>query len=98
VTLAPGRTGAASRLTVVPMQPDFAPLAAREIVVVFSRPADGIEGLARKLASTAEGPWTAEGVMLPSPGRWTVRVELLVTDFDKVGLDGEIEIAPAGMR
>ena len=98
VILAPGRAGVPGRLTVVPMQTDFTPLAAREIVVVFSRPADRIEGLERKLAPTPEGPWTSPEVTLPLAGRWTVRVELLVSDFDKIGLEGEIDIAPAAAR
>ncbi len=95
VVLSPGLAGRPGRLTVVPMQPDFAPLAAKEIVVTLSRPADGIEGLERKLSPTAEGPWTAEGVTLPLAGRWSVRVDLLVTDFDKLSLEGEIDVAPA---
>ncbi|MCZ8103831.1 MAG: CopD family protein, partial [Burkholderiales bacterium] len=94
VVFSPGRVGP-NRLAVVPMSPDFAPLAAKEVVVTLGLAAAGIEGLERKVVPTSDGPWIAEGLTLPLPGRWSVRVSLLVTDFDKIVLKGEIEIPGA---
>jgi copper transport protein len=91
VVFSPGRVGP-NRLAVVPMSPDFAPLEAKEVVVTLGLAAAGIEGLERKVVPTRDGPWVGEGLTLPLPGRWSVRVDLLVTDFDKIVLEGEIEI------
>jgi copper transport protein len=94
VVFSPGRVGP-NRLVVVPMSPDFAPLEAKEVVVTLGLAAAGIEGLERKAARTPGGPWVDEGLILPLPGRWSVQVALLVTDFDKIVLEGEIEIPAA---
>jgi copper transport protein len=94
VAFSPGRVGP-NRLSVVPMSPDFAPLAAKEVVVTLGLAAAGIEGLERKAVPTSDGPWIDDGLTLPLPGRWSVRVSLLVTDFDKIILEGEIEIPGA---
>jgi copper transport protein len=94
VVFSPGRVGP-NRLSVVPMSPDFAPLAAKEVVVTLGLAAAGIEGLERKVVPTSDGPWIDDGLTLPLPGRWSVRVSLLVTDFDKIILEGEIEIPGA---
>jgi copper transport protein len=33
-------------------------------------------------------------VVLPLPGTWTVRIDILITDFEIARLEGEISIKP----
>jgi copper transport protein len=33
-----------------------------------------------------------DGVSIPVPGRWTVRVEILVSDFEKVVIEDHIHL------
>lgn len=46
-------------------------------------PADGSTGEATRDLAPAEGAWTGR-VVLPTAGRWTVRIEVLVDDFTRL--------------
>lgn len=93
VTISPGRAGRTD-MTIVVMTSEFGPLDAKELTVVLSNPQAGVEGIRRDARKPGDGTWRVDGVQLPAPGRWTVRIELLVTDFDLEKLDGSIEIRP----
>jgi signal transduction histidine kinase len=55
--------------------------------------ASGIEPL-RLSATHVEGTatWSVENIALPAIGRWQVRVEILVTDFEKVSIEDEFDL------
>jgi copper transport protein len=36
--------------------------------------------------------WRAENVSIPMGGRWQVRVEILINDFEKVAIEDQIEL------
>ena len=70
----------------------YAPLPAKEVTLFFSSAASGIEPL-RLSATYVEGAaWSVENVALPAIGRWQVRVEILVNDFEKVSIEDEIAL------
>jgi copper transport protein len=92
ITITPGRVGPVSVAVTLGM-PGAARLEAKEVTVTLLNPAAGIEPIRRKM-TLAGGTWTAEGITLPVPGAWTVRTAALVTDYDKVTLEGIVEIAP----
>ncbi|MGD9866004.1 MAG: copper resistance CopC/CopD family protein [Pseudodonghicola sp.] len=93
VTVAPGRTGPVTVSAVV-MSGEFGPLDAKEVTFVFSNPSAGIEAFRRKAGKPGDGTWRADEVVLPLPGKWTVRLDILITDFDLARIQGEIEIRP----
>ncbi|MDF1598619.1 copper resistance protein CopC [Mesorhizobium sp. YIM 152430] len=93
VAVTPGRAGAVSVSAVI-MTGDFGPLDAKEVAFVFSSPSAGIEPFRREAQRHGDGSWRADGVILPLPGLWTVRLDILVTDFDIVRLSTQIEIRP----
>ncbi len=74
------------------MNGDGSRLPAKEAVLILSLPERGIEPLERKAALGADGYWHVADVPLPYPGRWHVRVEALVTDFEKVALEDDFEV------
>jgi copper transport protein len=79
----PGRPG--SNIVAV----DFADRAGRkvtpqEVTLYLSNAAAGIEELERRMARYADGLWRQGGPELAVAGTWTIRVDALVTDFDKV--------------
>jgi len=90
ITFTPGRAGAVA-VSVALSGHDGTPLAAREVALTLSRPEAGIEPI-RRAMTLAGGTWTADGVMLPVPGAWTVRAAVLITDFDLVTLEGIADI------
>ncbi|MCO6387734.1 copper resistance protein CopC [Aliihoeflea sp. 40Bstr573] len=93
LSVTPGRAGPVSVSAMI-MTGDFAPLDAKEVAFVFANPEAGIEPFRRQAAKPGDGTWRADDVILPLAGRWTVRLDILVTDFDIVRLSTEIEIRP----
>lgn len=93
IAVTPGRAGAVAVSAVI-MTADFGPLDAKEVAFVFSNPPAGIEPFRRETQRPGDGTWRADDVILPLPGRWTIRLDILVTDFDIVRLSSEIEIRP----
>ncbi|WP_020181437.1 copper resistance protein CopC [Methylopila sp. M107] len=93
VTVQPGRVGAAD-VSIMVMTGDYGPLDAKQITVVLSNPAAGVEGIRREARKPGDGTWRVDGVQLPAPGAWTVRLEVLVTDYDIERLEGRIDIRP----
>jgi copper transport protein len=65
----------------------FAPLSAQEVVLVLANPAAGIEPIRRPAVRLDETNWRIDGLSVPIAGRWTLRVEILVSDFDKLTLE-----------
>jgi copper transport protein len=92
-TLEPGRAGPV-HLRVRLMRDDFSPLTPREVSIRLSNQAAGIEAIARSAALDGEGYWRANDIVLPVPGVWTLEIDALVTDFEKVRLDGPLVVEP----
>ena len=70
----------------------FAPLPAKEVTLFFAKPDAGIEPL-RMPATRIEGAsWRVDDVQLPLAGIWQVRVEILVSDFEKITLEDAVEL------
>lgn len=83
-----GTAGRSIALTVLDGQ--FAPLPAKEVTLVLAKPDAGIEPL-RMPATHVEGAsWRIDNVQLPMLGNWDVRVEILVSDFEKILLEDKI--------
>jgi copper transport protein len=39
-----------------------------------------------------EARWSVSGVTIPVPGRWTLTLDILISDFDKVRIDAPVQI------
>ena len=93
LTITPGRGGPAVASIAI-MTGDFGPLDAKELTLVLSNPGAGIEQITRPAAKLADGTWRVDGLNLPLPGRWSVRIDILVSDFELVKIEDNIEIRP----
>lgn len=54
----------------------------------------GTTTLSRKAEKPGDGTWRADGVVLPLPGQWSIRVNVLISDFEIARLEGRIDIRP----
>jgi copper transport protein len=63
-----------------------------EVTVVVSLPDGGVEPLRRPAISQGDGTYRVEGMPLPVPGNWQVRIEALLTDFDKLIVTMELPV------
>jgi copper transport protein len=93
VTVSPGRAGKVSVSAII-MTGEFGALDAKEVTFVFSSAAAGIEPFERRAQKPGDGTWRADRVVLPLPGKWTVRIDILVNDFEMASIAGEVAIRP----
>lgn len=92
VTIARNRSGQ-SRISIVLQSGDFRPLPAREVTLTLANPVTGIEAISRQASPLPDqGIWRIDNLMIPAPGNWTINVEVLISDFERIELKGEIEI------
>jgi copper transport protein len=81
------------RITVTVLDGQFGPLPAKEVTLFLGNTAAGIEPL-RLPATHVEGAtWRVENVSLPTGGRWQVRVEILINDFEKIAIEDQIDLS-----
>lgn len=95
IVLTPGRPGA-NALAATILDDAFAPLDPVEVAVLLALPERGIEAIEARLARGEDGAWRADGVVLPLPGAWSVRAEILIDDFTREILVGEIAVGEIG--
>ena len=91
LAITPGRAGPVTASMII-MTGDFGPLAAKEVTLTVANPAAGIEPIARVAMQPGDGRWQVTGLLIPVPGRWSVRIDILVSDFELTTLEGVINI------
>ena len=74
------------------MNGDGSRLPAKEATLILSLPERGIEPIERAASLGSDGYWHVRDVPLPYPGHWHMRIEALVSDFQKVALEDELDI------
>ena len=84
------RAGPSASATVTVLDGAFRPLAAKEVTLVLANPAAGIEPIRRAAANGTDGAWRVDDLRIPVAGRWNLRVEILISDFDKAMLDDTV--------
>jgi copper transport protein len=69
-------------------------LKAKEVTLTLSLPERGIEPMERGASLGPDGYWHVRKVELPFAGRWQVRIDALVSDFEKITLEDELVVPP----
>lgn len=93
LSITPGHAGPVVASMIV-MTGDFGPLDAKEVTLVLSKPDSGIEPLKRIATKPGDGSWRVDNLVIPVPGRWTVRIDILVSDFEMVKIEAPVDIRP----
>jgi copper transport protein len=70
---------------------EMGPLAAKEVALVLANPAAGIEPV-RRNAQGAGADWRIDDLRIPVAGRWRMRVEILINDFEKAVVEDEVTL------
>ena len=91
VLVSPGKVGA-NDFVLQLMTGDAALLTAKEATLVLSLPERGIEPMERRATLGPDGYWHVRGVALPVAGRWHMQIDALVTDFQKITLQDELQV------
>jgi copper transport protein len=93
VLVSPGKAGR-DDVVLQLMTGEATPLEAKEVQMTLGLPERGIEPIDYDAVRGPDGYWHVRHVDLPFAGRWHVRIDALVTDFDKITLEDDLEIAP----
>jgi copper transport protein len=93
LSITPGHTGPVTASVVI-MTGDFGPLDAQAVTLVLSKPESGIEPLKRPAQKPGDGTWRVDNLVIPVPGRWTARLDILVSDFEIVKIETPIDVRP----
>jgi copper transport protein len=92
VLIAPGRVGTDGFVLQL-MNTDGSLLHAKEAMLTLSIPSRGIEDIERPAVLGPDGFWRVDNVPLAVPGRWHMRIDALVTDFEKITLEDDFDVA-----
>lgn len=91
VTVLPPRDGKPASMQLALMNYGPASFNSKEVEVYFSNAAAGIEPIRRAARRSGDGIWHIDRLDLPLVRQWTIRIDALVSDFDRVSLEGKIE-------
>ncbi|MET3582513.1 copper transport protein [Mesorhizobium robiniae] len=91
LSITPGHVGPVAASIVI-MTGDFGPLDAKQVTLVLSKPDTGIEPIKRAATKRDDGTWRVVDLVVPVPGRWTARLDILVSDFEIVKIEAPIDI------
>jgi copper transport protein len=89
ITIEPNGQGG-RRITIVVLDHKSEPLSAKEVALTLAKPDAGIEPLRLHAVYVEATIWRIADARIPLPGRWVARVEVLINDFEKVIIDGEV--------
>lgn len=92
VLVSPARVGL-DNFALELMDEDGSPLSAKEAKLILSMPERGIEGIERTASLGNDGSWHVAGVPLNVPGRWHMRIDALVSDFQEISLEDDFDVA-----
>jgi copper transport protein len=81
------------RITVTVLDGQFGPLPAKEVTLFLGNTAAGIEPLRLPTTHLEGATWRVENVSIPTIGRWQVRVEILINDFEKIAIEDQIDLS-----
>lgn len=93
LSITPGHAGPVAASMII-MTGDFGPLDARDVTLVLSKLDSGIEPLKRAATKPGDGSWRVDKFVIPVPGRWTVRLDIRVSDFEMVKIEAPADIKP----
>ncbi|CAH2395788.1 copper resistance CopC/CopD family protein [Mesorhizobium ventifaucium] len=91
LSITPGHVGPVAASIVI-MTGDFGPLDADQVTLMLSKPDSGIEPIKRAATKRGDGTWRVDDLVVPVPGRWTARLDILVSDFEIVKIEAPIDI------
>jgi copper transport protein len=92
LTLAPILPGRSATLTLYLFNADLTPLIAQEVDVAFSNESARIEPIVLSAQRARDGAWRIENIELPRMNSWDVRIDALVSDFERVSLETTLEL------
>jgi copper transport protein len=83
--VSPARAGPV-KVSVQVMDVQSRPFAVSGLDLMLTDPANRIELIRRKARRVTAASWVIDDLTIPVPGSWLVRIDLLVSDFEKISI------------
>ena len=93
ISISPGRAAAAS-VAIYVLAGDFGAVDAKEVSLALSSKSLGVEPVRRQAKRGPDGAWRVDEITIPAAGRWNIRVDILVNDFEQVTLEDSLDVRP----
>ncbi|WP_211246057.1 copper resistance CopC/CopD family protein [Cereibacter changlensis] len=93
LSMLPGQTGQ-NVVMLGFMDGDFNPLVPQEVRLRFSDAGRGIGPIETRAEALPDGRWQTAPVTLPGAGPWDVTLDILISDFAKITLTGQVQLPP----
>jgi copper transport protein len=94
MSIRPARTGPV-QIRIEPKAADLSPLRVEEVILYLTPDAKNAEAIRRQARRiSGQQIWEVDGVTVPVPGMWRVKIDLLIDDFTRVSLDAVIAVQP----
>lgn len=77
---------------IVLLNAEFGPLEAKEVTLILRKPDAGIEPLRFPATHVEATIWRTERLRLPISGRWRAQIDILVSDFEKITIEDDIDL------
>ena len=81
-----------NRVQIVLRNIDRTTIEAQEVMLIASNPGAGVEPIERAAERAEDGTWRVDDVLLAPAGRWTLRFDVLISDFEKVILETRTDL------
>ena len=95
VEVSPGRAGSNRLAVTLGRTSGAARSPPAEVWAEFGQAAAGVGPIRRRLRPEGDGRFVHDGPEFALPGRWSVRVDVLLGDFEQVSLQAEVDLRPA---
>jgi copper transport protein len=90
VLISPGAVGS-DNFVLQLMSGEGTLLSIKEATLFLSLPGGGAAAIERKATLGTDGYWHVDGVAIPAPGRWHMRIDA-VTPFQKISLEDDFDV------
>jgi copper transport protein len=84
--------GQGARANLLVLDGAFRPFAVKEVTLVLANPTAGIEPMRRLAVRVGASIWRIDDLRIPVAGRWNLRLEILISDFDKVTVEDTVAL------
>ena len=88
----PAHAHQAAHLSLSLYAPDFSPLKAQEVEVIFANPQAGVEAISYPASEDLQGQWQVGPIELPNLPSWNIRIQVLISDFERIHLDSTLDL------
>jgi copper transport protein len=79
-----------AEVSIAVLDAEFRPMAAKAVAIFLSNSTAGIEPVRRDANSQDNSNWRIDDLRIPIAGRWTLRVDILISDFEKETLEDDV--------